>query len=63
MIIKEPGKYKLLSPLITRTSISGMNLDTGTILNITQVDTIYKKVIGKPLLDWIYWDLDVESII
>jgi len=59
MIIREVGRYKLTEDIKTRDTYSISTLPKGTILNITQIDNQYHKVIGEPLRDWTYWDLPV----
>jgi len=62
MIIKELGKYRLTQDIKTGTSTSIATLPKGLILNITQIDSEYHKVIGPELWDWKYWDLPVETL-
>ena len=61
MIIEKPGKYKLLSDLKTRGTISVGTIPAGTMIEITQVDHECRKVIGPQLLDWHYWDIHAKE--
>lgn len=62
MIIDKIGKYKLIEDIRTRNSSSIGTLKKGTILDITQIDKNFHKVIGESLMDWTYWDLPVEPV-
>lgn len=62
MRITEKGQYRLLEDIKTTTAASIGTIPKGTILDITQVDERCHRVIGRPLMDWTYWDLPVESI-
>lgn len=59
MIINEIGKYRTTEEIKTRNACSIGTIPRGTVLNITQIDSTYHKVIGEPLMDWTYWDLPV----
>ena len=59
MIVTEKGKYILLRDIITRNAASTGTIPAGTVIEITQVDRQFKKVIGPDLADWIHWDLPV----
>ena len=63
MIVNEPGKYKLTQDWTTRSSTSIRQVPAGTILEITQVDKTYHKVIGPALLDWMHWDIPVVRVV
>jgi len=63
MIIKNMGIYRLLEDFNFRTPISGGILGKGSLLHISQVDKIGRKVIGPELKDWTGWDLPVEEVI
>lgn len=62
MIIKEIGKYKLLSDIVIRNCISIETIPKGTVLEIIQIDKEFHKVFGPGLSDWIHWDLPVEKV-
>lgn len=62
MIVRKTGKYKFIEDFQTRTSISSAIIPAGAILEVKQVDEYYRKVFGKPLLDWTHWDLPVEEL-
>jgi hypothetical protein len=62
MRITECGKYRLLRDYKTTNSISIATLANGSIIEITQIDMNYNKVIGEPLLDWEYNALPVERV-
>jgi len=57
--VREKGKYVLVRDYIMRTGNSAGTIPKGTILDITQVDEQYHKVIGKGLSDWVHWNLPV----
>ena len=61
--VKEKGKYVLLQDYVMRTSNSVGTIPRGTILNITQIDEQYHKVIGDELSDWVHWDLPVKPYV
>ena len=60
MRIEKTGKYRLVRDYTMRTSNSVGTIPKGTVLNITQIDEQYHKVIGEGLSDWVYWNLPVE---
>ncbi len=62
MIIKETGKYCLLKDFSTRTPFSTGTLSKGTVIDITQIDDVYHKVIGPQLKDWRFWDMPVKKL-
>ena len=62
-IVKEEGKYVLTEDYVIRTSSTVGIIPKGTVLNITQIDEQYKKVIGDNLSDWCYWDLPVRPYV
>jgi len=62
MIVKKPGKYKLLRAFRTRSPMSIATVPKGTIIHVTQIDKQYYKVIAKEFLDWEHWNLPVERI-
>ena len=62
MIITKPGKYRLLEDITNRSPISISIISKGEIIEVTQVDDIYHKVIGPPLFDWHRWDMPVEEM-
>lgn len=62
MIVKSKGCYKLERDLTVRGSINVKTLVKGTIINISQVDEYYHKVIGEELGDWVYWNLPVIKV-
>jgi len=62
MIIKETGKYRLLKDFTISTPNSIGTLPEGTIIDITQIDTRFHKVIGDQLSDWVYWEMPVEKL-
>ena len=62
MEIKKIGKYKLLKDFSIRNTIAGTKLFKGEIINITQIDNMRHKIIGKELMDWMFWDLPVKKI-
>lgn len=59
MIVKWPGKYKLLCDFQYRTAFSTGTLPAGMVIKVTQVDKETKKVTGPELHGWHYWDLPV----
>jgi len=62
MIITKPGLYRLLEGVYFRGTISIGYWPKGNIIEITQIDKDYCKVIGPTLPDWQYWDLPVEEV-
>ena len=60
MVITQIGKYRLTKDYRCRTSNSIGTLRQGSIIEITQIDPAYHKVIGPELEDWQYWDLPVK---
>ena len=62
MIVKEKGKYVLLKDLTIRDTIRIGTTPKGTIVEITQIDKTYNKVIGPNFYDWIHWDLPVRKL-
>ena len=62
MIIKAPGKYRLLCDWSSRGSMSIRHFMEGRVIEIRQIDEQCHKVLGPDLEDWIYWDMPVEPI-
>ena len=62
MIIKKPGKYKLLSDFDSRGGVSVLKLPKGTVIEITQIDEQGHRVIGPDLVDWTPWDIDAVRV-
>ena len=62
MIITKPGKYRLTKPISCFTLCEIVKLPVGKIVEITQIDHQYHKIIGPKLPDWIYWDAPLEKI-
>jgi len=62
MNIKETGKYKLTEDWSSRGSSSIGNYAKGNILEITQIDSTYKKVIGRGFRDWAPWNIPAVKI-
>lgn len=52
MKITKPGRYRLTDNLWTRNLISCKTIPAGSVIEITQIDHEYRKVIGPQLLDW-----------
>jgi len=61
MIIRAPGKYRLLEDYQTRGTISIRVIPKGKVIEIKCVDKTYRKVIGPSLVDWAPWDMPVEE--
>lgn len=61
--VKEKGEYVLLEDYVMRTGNRIGTIPKGTILNITQIDEQYHKVIGGELIDWVHWDLPVKPYV
>jgi len=62
MVIKEIGKYVLIKDFTMRGSTRIGTTPKGTVMEVTQVDSQYKKVIGPKFYDWVPWDLPVEKL-
>ncbi len=62
MVITETGNYKLLRDFKTSNSASIGTLPAGSIIKITQIDTMYNKVIGPDLRDWTYHVMPVIKV-
>jgi len=63
MKITKTGFYQLTEDLFIRNPTGCGSLPTGTVIQITQIDNMYNKVIGPDLMDWMYNDLPVEEAI
>jgi len=62
MVINKVGRYRLLKDFSVRTPFSTGVLPKGEVINVTQIDDVYHKVIGPELKDWRHWDMPVESL-
>jgi len=62
MIIDRRGKYRLTEDFSDRGSQSIAHLPAGYKIEITQIDTRYRKVWGPQLSDWTHWDMPVERV-
>jgi hypothetical protein len=62
MIIKKPGKYRLLKDFIDRGPRRVGTIPAGTIIKITSVNYDNHEVIGPSLFDWNHWDMPVEEV-
>jgi hypothetical protein len=56
------GTYRLAELLTVRNAVSTGQLRVGDTIRITQIDRDGQKVIAPELLDWVGWELPVESI-
>lgn len=63
MLIKETGFYELTEDIKTRNVCSIATIEAGTIIEITQIDDRFHKVIGPDLMDWKFWDLPAKKFI
>lgn len=52
MIITTPGKYRLTQDWSSRNAASICHIPKGTIIEVTQIDHVYGKVMVKQFLDW-----------
>ncbi len=63
MEIQEKGHYRLLKDF----SMRGVNcvgtVPAGKIIEITQIDRQYHKVIGPDFYDWTHWEMPVEKVL
>ena len=62
MEIKETGKYVLTEDFIMRGRISIATIEKGTEMEVTQVDSRSKRVIGPNFSDWTPWNMPVEKL-
>ena len=62
MIIKKVGRYEFIDSWKERVAYAIYSFSKGDILNITQIDKGYHKIIGDELHDWHYWDLPVKEL-
>lgn len=62
MIVKKPGRYKMTKKFYVRNTVSCGTIPKGTIIEITQIDNLARKIIGPELMDWTRWDMPVIEI-
>lgn len=62
MVVNKKGKYKVVKDIHVRTSHSTYTITAGKIIYITQIDEIYKQVIGPEIEDWTYWELPIKYL-
>ena len=62
MKITKIGKYKLLKSIRRTDGVNGGLIESGVIINVTQIDHFSRKIFATELLDWKNWDLPVELV-
>ena len=62
MIIKKIGKYKLLKDYSVQSSFGIRHYSAGIEIEITQVDSKNRHVIGPELGNWVGWDMPVVEV-
>lgn len=63
MKVEKTGKYLVLKDFSTRSARCAGSISAGTVLEITQIDKMGKKVYCPNFKDWKPWDLPVRPII
>jgi len=62
MKITKIGKYKLLKSIRRTDGVNGGLIESGAIINVTQIDHFSRKIFAPELLDWRSWDLPVVEV-
>jgi len=63
MLVQKKGLYRLTRDFQNRGSRRIGTLKKGTLINVTQIDFEYHKVMADQLADWNFWELPLEPVV
>jgi len=62
MLVQKKGLYRLTRDFQNRGSCRIGTLEKGTLINVTQIDFEYHKVMADQFADWNFWELPLVPV-